>query len=149
MFHDYKTILVLRHRIGFPFFLKFVSNSRHVVGFSVDVIFLQKKCVYRNISESGVLHHPLHLPRPTEREGQTGRLPGAHKFKQVESCFLNHNSSILFCCTDSSLRMTHRGGLSLSIIIWGSGASFLLPWGPKILLAALLLPYPGDIIRFS
>ena len=36
--------------------------------------------------------------------------------------------------------MTHRGGLSLSIIIWrigGGGPSFLLPWGPKILLAAL------------
>jgi hypothetical protein len=36
--------------------------------------------------------------------------------------------------------MTHRGGLSLSIIIWrigGRGPSFLLPWGPKILLAAL------------
>jgi len=36
--------------------------------------------------------------------------------------------------------MTHRGGLSLSIIIWrigGGGASFFLPWGPKILLAAL------------
>jgi hypothetical protein len=42
----------------------------------------------------------------------------AHEFKQVESCFLNHNSSIHFCCTDSSLLMTHRGGLSLSIIIW-------------------------------
>ena len=60
--------------------------------------------------------------------------------KQVESCFLNHNSSIHFCCTDSFL-MTHRGGLSLSIIIWRivgrGGASFLFPWGPKILLAAL------------
>jgi len=36
--------------------------------------------------------------------------------------------------------MTHRGGLSLSIIIWrigGGGPSFLLPWGPKIILAAL------------
>ena len=33
--------------------------------------------------------------------------------KQVESCFLNHNSSIHFCCTDSFL-VTHRGGLSLS-----------------------------------
>jgi hypothetical protein len=36
--------------------------------------------------------------------------------------------------------MTHRGGLNLSIIIWrigggGGGASFLLPWGPKIILA--------------
>ena len=59
--------------------------------------------------------------------------------KQVESCFLNHNSSIHFCCTDSFL-MTHHGGLSLSIIIWrivGGGPSFLFPWGPKILLAAL------------
>jgi len=59
--------------------------------------------------------------------------------EQVESCFLNHNSSIHFCCTDSLL-MTHRGGLSLSIIIWRigrGGPSFLLPWGPNILLAAL------------
>jgi len=31
-----------------------------------------------------------------------------------------HNSSIHFCCTDSLL-MTHRGGLSLSIIIWSRG----------------------------
>ena len=56
------------------------------------------------------------------------------KNKQVESCFLNHNSSIHFCCTDSLL-MTHRGGLSLGIIIWriwGRGPSFFLPWGPKI-----------------
>jgi len=37
--------------------------------------------------------------------------------------------------------MTHRGGLSLSIIIWrigGGGPSFFLPWGPEILLAALI-----------
>jgi hypothetical protein len=26
----------------------------------------------------------------------------------------------------------------------GEGASFLLPWGPKIFLSALLLPYPGN-----
>jgi hypothetical protein len=68
------------------------------------------------------------------------------KNKQVESCFLNHNSSIHFCCTDSLL-MTHRGGLGLSIIIWriggGGGASFLLPWGPKILLAALVMDAMG------
>ena len=55
--------------------------------------------------------------------------------KQVENCFLNHNSSIHFCCADSVL-MTHRGGLSLSIIIWrigGGGTSFLFPFplGPK------------------
>jgi len=53
--------------------------------------------------------------------------------KQVESCFLNRNSSIHICCTDS-LIMTHRGGLSLSIIIWrigGERPSFLLPWGPN------------------
>ena len=43
--------------------------------------------------------------------------------KQVESCSLNHNSSIHFCCTDSFL-MTHRGGLSLSFIIWRIGVSF-------------------------
>ena len=59
--------------------------------------------------------------------------------EQVESCFLNHNSSIHFCCTDS-LFMTHRGGFSLSIIfgeLEEGGPSFLLHWGPKILLAAL------------
>jgi hypothetical protein len=36
--------------------------------------------------------------------------------------------------------MTHLGGLGLGIIIWrigGWGPSFLLPSGPKILLAAL------------
>ena len=36
--------------------------------------------------------------------------------------------------------MTHRSGLSLSIIIWrigGGEPSFLEPWGPTILLAAL------------
>jgi hypothetical protein len=36
--------------------------------------------------------------------------------------------------------MTHRGGLSLSIIIWrigGGSQSFLLPWGPNILLVAI------------
>jgi len=51
--------------------------------------------------------------------------------KQVESCFLNYNSSIHFCCTDSLL-MTHRGGLSLSIIIWrigGGGAKFRFALG--------------------
>jgi len=40
------------------------------------------------------------------------------------------------------LLMTHRGGLSLSIIIWrigGGGPSFLLPWGPNIILATLVL----------
>jgi hypothetical protein len=45
---------------------------------------------------------------------------GIQTNKQVESCFLNHNSSIQFCCTDSLLK-THRGGLSLSIIIWRIG----------------------------
>ena len=40
--------------------------------------------------------------------------------KQVESCFLNHNSSIHLCCADSLL-MTYRGELSLSIIIWRIG----------------------------
>jgi len=52
--------------------------------------------------------------------------------KQVESCFLDHNSSIHFCCTDSLL-MTHRGGLSLSVIIWriGGGAKFPFALGPK------------------
>ena len=36
-----------------------------------------------------------------------GGAPGSMTNKQVESCFLNHNSSINFCCTDSLL-MTHR-----------------------------------------
>jgi hypothetical protein len=58
--------------------------------------------------------------RPTERGVQPGRRPGVHEFKHVESCFLDHNSSIHFCCTDSLL-MTPRGGLSLSIIIWRIG----------------------------
>jgi hypothetical protein len=55
-------------------------------------------------------------------------------FCEIDPCFLNHNSSIHSCCTDSLL-MTHRGGLSLSIIMWRierGGPSFLLPWGPKI-----------------
>jgi hypothetical protein len=38
------------------------------------------------------------------------------EINKVESCFLSHDSSINFCCTDSLL-MTHRGGLSLSNII--------------------------------
>jgi len=42
--------------------------------------------------------------------------PGPMTNKQVESCFLNHNSSIHLCCNDSLL-MTHRGGLCLNIII--------------------------------
>ena len=61
-------------------------------------------------------------------------LYGFFLLEQVESCFLNHNSSIHFCCTDSSLLMTHRGGLSLSIIIWrigGGGAKFPFALGPK------------------
>ena len=40
--------------------------------------------------------------------------------KQVESCFLNPNSSIYFCCTDSLL-ITHCGGLSLNIFTWRIG----------------------------
>jgi hypothetical protein len=82
------------------------------------------------------------IPRPTERGGQPGGRLGAHEFRGPTSCFLNHNSSIHFCCTDSLL-MTHRGGISLSIIIWrigGGGPSFLLSWGPQILLATLIIP---------
>ena len=66
--------------------------------------------------------------RPTERGG--GESAGATN-EQVDSCFLNHTSSIHFCCTDSLL-MTYHGGLRLSIIIWrigGGGTSFLLAWG--------------------
>ena len=50
--------------------------------------------------------------------------------KQVKSCFLNRNSSIHFCCTDSLL-MTHRGGISLSIINWRRGAKFPFALVPK------------------
>ena len=62
-------------------------------------------------------------------EGQPGRHPGDHEFKQVESCFLNHNSSIHCCCTDSLL-MTHHGGLSLSIIIWRIGGRVQVSFCP-------------------
>jgi hypothetical protein len=61
-------------------------------------------------------------------------LYGFFLLEQVESCFLIHNSSIHLCCTDSSLLMTHRGGLSLSIIIWrigGGGAKFSFALRPK------------------
>ena len=82
----------------------------------------------------------LTIIRPTERCGQSGPMSLGVPNKQVESCFLNHNSSINFCCIDSLL-MTLRGGLSLSIIIWRIGGvrPFLFPWGPKILLAALTI----------
>ena len=65
-------------------------------------------------------------------------IKGPETNKQVESCFLNHNSSIHFCCTDTFL-MTHRGGLSLNIIIWriGGGGPSFFPRGPTILLAAM------------
>ena len=77
--------------------------------------------------------------RPTDREGGGVSHPRAHELqlrvqtnKQVESCFLNQNSSIHFCCTDSLL-MTHRGGLSLIIIIWriGGGGKFPFALGTK------------------
>ena len=60
--------------------------------------------------------------------GQPGQCPGADEFKQVENCFLNHNSSIHFGCTDSSLLMTHRDGL-----IWriGEGGPSFLLWPHK------------------
>jgi len=89
-----------------------------------------------------MLGDPFHLtrvcvmcPHPGPlRGGSARRRPGAHEFKQVESCFLNHNSSIHFCCTDSLL-MTHRGGLCLSIIIWRiewrREAKFPFALGPK------------------
>jgi hypothetical protein len=88
-----------------------------------------------------VEHTYVSVIRPTERGAGVSRCsdPGPMTNKQVESCFLNHNLSIHFCCTDSLL-MTHRGGLSLSIIIWrigGGEPSFLLPWGPRTLLAAM------------
>ena len=52
--------------------------------------------------------------------------------KQIESCFLNHNSSIHFCCTDSLL-MTHRGGLSC-VSLFGEleeGGKFAFVLEPK------------------
>ena len=87
-------------------------------------------CIYKKICG----------PEQAHWEGVGRGLPGwrpeAHEFKQVESCFLSHNSSIHFCCTDSLL-MTHRGGLSLSIFIWriGGGGSFCTG-AQRILLAA-------------
>ena len=68
------------------------------------------------------------MVRPTEGEGGA-----CVTNKQVENCFLNHNSSIHFSCADSLL-MTHRGGFSLNIIIWKIGGG-----GPNILLAALVM----------
>ena len=79
----------------------------------------------------------VYRSRPTERGVSRDSALGPVTNKQIESCFLDQSSSIHFCCTDSLL-MTHRGGLSLSIIIWRRGvASFLLPWGPKNIFPAL------------
>jgi hypothetical protein len=79
----------------------------------------------------------VYRSRPTEKGVSRDSAPGPMTNKQVESCFLNQSSSIHFCCTDSLL-MTHLGGLSLSISIWRRGvASFILPWGPKIIFLAL------------
>ena len=93
--------------------------------------------------------------RPTERGGGVSRggAPGSMSLggpnKQVESCFLNHNSSIHFCCTDSLL-MTHRGRLSLSIIIWriggGGGEVSFCPGAQK--LAALAAAMPSSSALF-
>jgi hypothetical protein len=69
-------------------------------------------------------------------------IKGPETNKQVESCFLNHNSSIHFCCTDSLL-MTHRCGFSLSIIIWrigGGGLRFLCSGTQKFSWRPCLLP---------
>jgi len=69
--------------------------------------------------------------------GQPGRHPGAHEFKQVESCFLNHNSSIHFCCTDSLL-MTHCGGLEYHYLEnRRRGAKFPFTLEPKYSLGGL------------
>jgi len=74
----------------------------------------------------------LYTTRPTERGDQPERRPGPMTNKQVESCFLNHDSTINFCYTDSLL-MTNRDGFSLSNIIWrigrGKGGGFCP--GPK------------------
>ena len=48
---------------------------------------------------------PAAGPLSGGRGGQPGWHPRADEFKQVENCFLIHNSSIHFCCTDSSLLM--------------------------------------------
>jgi hypothetical protein len=70
--------------------------------------------------------------------------------KQVECCFLSHNSSIHFFCTDSLL-IAHRGGLS--IIIWriggGGGQASFCPGGPKFILASLVSGLNLNILTFS
>jgi hypothetical protein len=106
----------------------------------VSITLFMSDVLFNSNTISATCVQELLTNRPTERESQTGRRPGAHEFRGNFSCFLNHNSSIHFCCNDSLL-MTHRGGLSLSIIIWriggGGGAIFLLPWGPTSFLVAL------------
>ena len=85
------------------------------------------------------IHYYIIYTGPLRGGSSRGGAAGPITNKQVENCFLNHNSSIIFCCTNSLL-MTHRGGLSLSIIIWrigGGKTSFLVPWGPKIVFPAL------------
>ena len=84
---------------------------------------VDKRAIYR-LGILSLAHAPMHVTKPTEERGGSA---GAHELllrdqtnKQVESCFLNHNSSIHFCCTDSLL-MIHRGVHSLSIIIWRIG----------------------------
>ena len=95
----------------------------------------------RNIVESGIKHHSTNPTTVLVRSTQFKYMyvikfvsylwqvfdflyGGAPRGPWVESCFLNHNSSIHFCCTDSSLFMSHRGGLSFSIIIWRIGGGW-------------------------
>ena len=98
-------------------------------------LFVNKRAIYR-LGIISLAHAPVHVTRPTkERDGWVSRanelLLRVQTNKQAESCFLNHNSSINLCCTDSFL-MIDRGGHRLSIIIWRIGGG-----GPNILLAAL------------
>jgi hypothetical protein len=54
-------------------------------------------------------HRSDELKKNKKKGEEGGGSAGPMINKQVENCFLNHNSSTHFCCTDSLL-MTHRGG---------------------------------------
>jgi hypothetical protein len=82
------------------------------------------------LSRIRINNHKLFIHVQAHWEGgQPGPHPEAHECKQVESCFLNHNSSNHFCCTDSLL-MTYLCGLSLSIIIWRIGGGGPISFWP-------------------
>jgi hypothetical protein len=95
---------------------KLISISISILKWCVIALWVSTaRSLFVGYNETASSRHQAHW-----EGGQPGRRPGAHELKQVESCFLNHNLSYHFCCTDSLL-MTRRGGLSLSIIIWKIG----------------------------